>query len=540
MIIGALPHLAVGRPARVSGMAVRLLCVACVAYIFRPLASNSAVERHWGLAVTLMTALTVLALLLEAVLTALLRVDEQRARFRVALVDEMRVQLPLGAAVGASALLIAFAAEVMGLAALAVFTAPLLVTQVAFRRYAGIRATYLQTVRALAKVTEIGGYVEAGHSERVSRLAVAIGRELGIHEPQLLELEYAALMHDIGQLSLHDPIPGGATVLVSRQDQQRIAELGADVIQQAQVLGSVAEIVRRQNEPYRDTDHAAHGRAGLAEPSRPPLSSRIIKAANAFDDLVGSSLDPGRAQAAVQRLRLDTASEAQRERLAALATEFDQSVREIGQGTQEDLEAHDRDRRRALHEVADRLRHRERELTERVAAEEAEAIQRIQAGFADIERRQLDQLKRVVERTANTFSEAVSQQFDVVIKSAREDAAQRLSRELDRAVAHFAKEAQGVLAERLAHVADAGGQRLERKLSEIGNTLEHERDELVGELQRRIGDAEVALRSQVQALAADAEAERTVLNARLQDLQRRIDDALNEAGTRLSPTFRGS
>jgi len=50
----------------------------------------------------------------------------------------------------------------------------------------------------------------------------------------------------------------------------------------------------------------------------------------------------------------------------------------------------------------------------------------------------------------------------------------------------------------------------------------------------------VALRSQVQALAADAEAERTVLNARLQDLQRRIDDALNEAGSRLSPTFRGS
>jgi hypothetical protein len=339
MIIGALPHLAVGRPARVSGMAARLLCIACVAYIFRPLAGNSTLDRSWGLAFALMTSLAVLALLLEAVLTALLRVDEQRARFRVALVDEMRVQLPLGAAVGASALLIAFAAEVMGLYSLAVFTAPLLVTQVAFRRYAGIRATYLQTVRALAKVTEIGGYVEAGHSERVSRLAVAIGRELGIHEPQLLELEYAALMHDIGQLSLRDPIPGGATVLVSRQDQQRIAELGADVIQQAQVLGSVAEIVRRQNEPYRDVEGTVNGHTaprpapraprppagppssgpshlGPPGPSRlgpprpgPPLSSRIIKAANAFDDLVGSSLDPGRAAAAVQRLRLDTASE---------------------------------------------------------------------------------------------------------------------------------------------------------------------------------------------------------------------------------------
>src|SRR6516165_10045784 len=307
--------------------AEQVVTVTAIAFIFRPLAGNSAVVRDWGLAFSVMTALVVLALLLEAVLTALLRVDEQRARFRVALVDEMRVQLPLGAAVGASALLIAFAAEVMGLAALAVFTAPLLVTQVAFRRYAGIRTTYLQTVRALAKVTEIGGYVEPGHSERVSRLAVAVGRELGIHEPQLLELEYAALMHDIGQLSLADPIPGGATVLVSRQDQQRIAELGADVIQQAQVLGSVAEIVRRQNEPYRGVEVAHEGYRGRpgrldrvdGEPSRPPLSSRIIKAANAFDDLVGSSLDPGRAAAAVQQLRLGTASEYDPEAVEALS-----------------------------------------------------------------------------------------------------------------------------------------------------------------------------------------------------------------------------
>src|SRR3984957_14505499 len=319
MIVGALPHLAVGRPARLSGMAVRLLCVACVAYIFRPLAGNAAVLGDAGLAFSLMTSLTIAALLLEAVLVALLRVDEQRARFKVALVDEMRLQLPLGAAVGASALLIAFAAEVMGLAALAVFTAPLLVTQVALRRYAGIRATYLQTVRALAKVTEIGGYVEPGHSERVSRLAVAVGRELGIHEPQLLELEYAALMHDIGQLSLRDPITGGATIFVSPQDQQRIAALGADVIQQAQVLGSVAEIVRRQNEPYRAVDAVANGHGGRDKPSGPPLSSRIIKTANAFDDLVGSSLDPGRAAAAVQQLRLGTASEYDPEAVEALS-----------------------------------------------------------------------------------------------------------------------------------------------------------------------------------------------------------------------------
>jgi hypothetical protein len=309
MIVGAMPHLAVGRPARVGGMAARLLAVASVAFIFRPLAGNPIVVNHWQVALGLMASLVILALLVEVVLAALMRADEQRARFWVTLVDEMRVQLPLGAAVGAVALLIAFASEVMGLAAVAVFTAPLLVTQVAFRRYSGIRATYLQTVRALAKVTEIGGYVETGHSERVSRLAVAIGRELGIHEPQLLELEYAALMHDIGQLSLSDPIPGGATVLVSRSDQDRIAELGAEVIQQAKVLGSVAEIVRRQNEPYRDVDFVPDAQVGDKGAPGPPVSSRIIKAANAFDDLVGGSVDPARATEAVQRLRLDTASE---------------------------------------------------------------------------------------------------------------------------------------------------------------------------------------------------------------------------------------
>ena len=299
MIIGALPHLAVGRPARLSAMSGRLLAVACVAWVFRPLANASMIGSQCWSELPVMLSLVILAWLVEAVIAALIRTDALRARFGVALLDELRVQLPVGAAVGASALLIAFAAEVMGLAAVAVFAAPLLVTQVALRRYTGIRATYLQTVRALARVTEIGGYVEPGHSARVSRLAVAIGRELGMPEPALLELEYAALMHDIGQLSLRDPIPGGATVLVVREEQRRIAEYGAEVIQQARVLDSVADIVRRQSDPCRPADRG----------QEPPLSSRIIRAANAFDDLVGSSVEPSRAAAAVQRLRLDTAAE---------------------------------------------------------------------------------------------------------------------------------------------------------------------------------------------------------------------------------------
>jgi response regulator RpfG family c-di-GMP phosphodiesterase len=85
-------------------------------------------------------------------------------------------------------------------------------------------------------------------------------------------------------------------VLVSAADQRRIAELGSDVIRQAGVLEEVAELVRCQNWPAR------------GDPE-PPVGSRIIRAANAFDDLVGGSTDRDRTAAALDRLRLDTASE---------------------------------------------------------------------------------------------------------------------------------------------------------------------------------------------------------------------------------------
>jgi hypothetical protein len=299
MIVGALPHVAAGRPAGLTGMCTRLVTIACVAFIFRPLAGLPVIYNsgHWALALLVMVLLVTLGWLVEILISSLIRADDVGARFSVALWDEMKVQWPLGAAVGASAIITVFAAEIMGLSELAVFLGPLLVTQIAFRRYAGIRATYLQTVRSLARVTEVGGYVESGHSRRVARLAVSVGRELGMAEPDLLDLEYAALMHDIGQLSLVDPIPGGATVLVSAADQNRIAELGAAVIRQAGVLDRVAELVRCQNWP------------SLGHDPEPPIGSKIIRAANAFDDLVGGSTDRDRTAAALERLRMDTDNE---------------------------------------------------------------------------------------------------------------------------------------------------------------------------------------------------------------------------------------
>jgi len=299
MIAGALPHLAVGRPPSLDAMARRLLVLALLAFAYRPLADplyrfTLSEGRPWTAVLGVMAVMIVLTLCVDIVVAAMLRAGQVRTAFSVAIRDELRMAGPLGAAVAASGLLLALAAHSMDMAALLVFAAPLLVTQVAFRKYAGIRATYLQTVRALSRVTEVGGYVEPGHSRRVSRLAVAVGRELGMAEPELLELEYAALMHDIGQLSLRDPIPGGATVLADPAQARRIAELGAEVIKQTGVLDHVAHIVRHQCEPFS---------------ASPPLASRIIKAANAYDDLVGGSTDRDRAAAALERLRLGIGSE---------------------------------------------------------------------------------------------------------------------------------------------------------------------------------------------------------------------------------------
>ncbi|MER7212199.1 HD domain-containing phosphohydrolase [Streptosporangium sp. NPDC000239] len=299
MIAGALPHLAVGRPPSPDAMARRLFTGALLALAYRPLAGPlfelaKRPEGGWWPALGVMGLLVLVMVLVDVLLAAVLRAEQVRAAFGVAVQDELRMAAPLWAAVAASGILLALASHSMDMAALLVFAAPLLVTQVAFRKYAGIRATYLQTVRALARVTEVGGYVEPGHSHRVSRLAVATGRELGMAEPELLDLEYAALMHDIGQLSLRDPIPGGATVLTEPEQARRIAELGAEVIRQTGVLDRVAEIVRRQCD-------------GCAE--NPPVASRVIKAANAYDDLVGGSVDRDRAGAALERLHLGAGEE---------------------------------------------------------------------------------------------------------------------------------------------------------------------------------------------------------------------------------------
>ena len=221
---------------------------------------------------------------------------------RAALRDEALAVASLWAAVAATGVLIALASNLMGWYALPVLILPLLTTQFSFRRYAQIRSTYRQTIRALSKITEVGGYVQDGHSIRVSALAVATGREVGLTETDLLDLEYAALMHDIGQLSLTDPIPRGSTLTVPPAERKRIAQMGAEIIRSSGTLDAVAVIVERQSDPYRRNRRPADDTL--------PMASRIIKAASAYDDLVSVAPEDARCRAdALERLRLGMAYE---------------------------------------------------------------------------------------------------------------------------------------------------------------------------------------------------------------------------------------
>jgi hypothetical protein len=223
--------------------------------------------------------------------------------------------------------------------------------------------------------------------------------------------------------------------------------------------------------------------------------------------------------------RLAAESEELRAALQRLRAELDKALEGVLATAHTEVESHAAERRRALHELDERMRRRERELMERIQREEAEAGQRINAGFEDVQRKQIEQLQRIVDRTTSTYSDDAAQQFAALIKSSREAAAKRLSRELDRAVEVFAREAEAVLAERLAHVGDAGAQRLERRLDEATDALERRRDERLEALDERIGGLEADIRRRVEELGADAEAERAVLEARLQELLRRLESA---------------
>ncbi|MFJ2934650.1 HD-GYP domain-containing protein [Streptomyces sp. NPDC087219] len=292
-LAGIVPHIARGGGPGLDHLARRVLTVGFAALCFQPLYNSGTVVELLGQGpayALFLVLLLVLTALCDAVLAALLLRARTGFPYGPLLRDELRALLGIGSAVGATGIVMALGVAAAGLWALPVLAVPLLLTQVSFRRYAAVRTVNRQTIASLARATEIAGCTPPGHARRVAALSAAVGRELGLSGTELAVLEHAALMHDIGQLSLVDPVAGGATALLPTEEQRRIALLGGEVVRMTGVPEAVAVVVERQADPYREQ----------------PLPARIVRTVNAYDDLAGGE-GAGAALDALERLRLGTA-----------------------------------------------------------------------------------------------------------------------------------------------------------------------------------------------------------------------------------------
>lgn len=334
--------------------------------------------------------------------------------------------------------------------------------------------------------------------------------------------------------------------LVAREAEDRAAELELMLARaRADSQSLLAEQERRIAEERR-TAAAERSRAAVDELSEAltKTQQQIEARFNAWnDDLERAQhgvveqlaqlahrqkqlISEAEARIAADAERLEAESEQQRAGRVKLRDDLARTTQDaVAAGTAE-LETFATERRRALHELNERLRRRERQLAELIEREETDAMRRIQSGFAEVERKQVEQLERVVQRATSSYSDAASQQFADTVRAAREAAATRLSRELERSVQAFAREAQTVLAERMTQVGDAGAQRLERRLAQVTETLERQRVEAVANFEERLTHAEHDLRRRLDGLVADTETERAVLEARLRELARKIDEVL--------------
>jgi len=184
-----------------------------------------------------------------------------------------------------------------------------------------------------------------------------------------------------------------------------------------------------------------------------------------------------------------------------LSAEIERQIKESNDAAASELETHAAERRRALHEVADRLRNRERTLAEQIERELAESVRKVSESFGDVERRLVDQVEKSVAREAARLTEEAAIEFNTAIRTTREEAARRLSRELDRAIESFSRQAERLLGERLAEIGQSGGGQIERRLQNVIGELERRQEEFITQLERRMAQAETRIRQRMESPA---------------------------------------
>lgn len=140
--------------------------------------------------------------------------------------------------------------------------------------------TYYETIRALAEALEARDAYTRGHSERVTRYALAIAEQLEMKPDALRIIEHAGLLHDIGKIGISDTILNKPTAL-SAEDRKIIEHhpiFGDTILGPIKFLNEVQTVVKHHHERYDGT-----GYPDKLAGEDIPLSARIVCVADSFD-----------------------------------------------------------------------------------------------------------------------------------------------------------------------------------------------------------------------------------------------------------------
>jgi two-component system cell cycle response regulator len=118
------------------------------------------------------------------------------------------------------------------------------------------------------------------HVNTVGRLCASIAAEVGVFGDERVALAQAALLHDIGKLSLPESLIGNPGLL--DEDELRLmrrhTEVGERILRAAGLRGMVVDFVRSSHERF-DGGGYPDGLAG----EMIPLGARIIAVCDAYD-----------------------------------------------------------------------------------------------------------------------------------------------------------------------------------------------------------------------------------------------------------------
>jgi putative nucleotidyltransferase with HDIG domain len=154
------------------------------------------------------------------------------------------------------------------------------------------QAAYLGAIRALAAALDARDPYTAGHSERVSTLAVEMGRAFALSDEELDVLRLGALLHDIGKIGVPDEILGKPAPLTAKEFELIRAHpvIGARILRSIPFLAAHLPIVELHHERPDGTGYP-YGLAGDAI----PLAARIVHVADAYDAITSArAYRPGR------------------------------------------------------------------------------------------------------------------------------------------------------------------------------------------------------------------------------------------------------